>query len=859
MKKFLMLGTSLAMTTAFAAPALAQDDMDEDVITVTATKREQTLQEVPVAVSVVDDEVIEQAQINDLMDLQSVVPSLRVSQLERSGNTTFIIRGFGNGANNVGIEPSVGVFIDGVYRSRSAASISDLPDLQRVEVLRGPQSTLFGKNASAGVISFVTAEPQFTLGGSLEATLGNENQRILKGLITGPINDTSAFSLSGTMHKRDGYAENTYLGEDLNERNRWAVRAQYLYEPVPEVSLRIIADLDRLDEDCCYAPNLFDGPTGNAIRAVGGTVSSDPYSYETMLDIQPTNEVENWGTSAHLDADWGFADFTSITSYREQSVKSNGDVDFTDAFLIASNLNDVNVDTVTQEFRLTSKGNERLDWMVGAYLFDEQVENKSNVIFGNQFRDYGDVLAISLGQPGALDQLEAALSLPNGTFFAPNTGSREFLDQENDSWSVFAQADYELTDRLTATVGLNYTEDEKRVQGYTINDDVFASLDLEQVGNGLITQQAFAQAFFDATGFVATPSNIALVEGLMPGTQAAVLAGASAFASAVDSVPCSASNPPPACNPLLTLQPFQFLPPFVAFPNEVEDGKTKDDNVSYTVRLAYELTPRINIYGSVATGFKASSFNLSRDSKPFPSDIAALDSAGLLVPNLSPGTRYAGPEESMVYELGMKAQFDRGSLNVTVFDQTIDGFQSVIFTGTGFGLTNAGEQSTTGIEIDATFQPIDPLTLTFSGTFLDPVYDSFVGANGVDETGAQATVDLSGTQPAGIHTMSLFFSALYETPIGDDKMLFIRGAYQYEDEVQVVENVPASVASREVNLLNGSVGINWDNGVRAFVWGRNLTDEQFYQSAFPTTAQNGSYNGYPNQPRSYGVTLRKEW
>ena len=137
--------------------------------------------------SVTTAEAIERAQVRDLIDLQSLVPSLKVGQLQSSANTNFIIRGFGNGANNIGIEPSVAVFIDGVYRSRSSAQIGDLPNIQRVEVLRGPQSTLFGKNASAGVISIVTEVPQFEFGGSAEASYGNYNAVVLKGNITGPI------------------------------------------------------------------------------------------------------------------------------------------------------------------------------------------------------------------------------------------------------------------------------------------------------------------------------------------------------------------------------------------------------------------------------------------------------------------------------------------------------------------------------------------------------------------------------------------------------------------------------------------------------------------------------------------------
>ena len=169
-KAVLSLGVGLSALAASQVPAYAQETGEDDssrtlqTVTITATKREQTLQDVPVAVSVVDSSVIEQAEIVDLNDLQSIVPSLRIGQYQSSANTNFIIRGFGNGDNNAGIEPSVGVFIDGVYRSRSAAQISDLPNIERVEVLRGPQSTLFGKNASAGVISIVTQKPQYRTG-----------------------------------------------------------------------------------------------------------------------------------------------------------------------------------------------------------------------------------------------------------------------------------------------------------------------------------------------------------------------------------------------------------------------------------------------------------------------------------------------------------------------------------------------------------------------------------------------------------------------------------------------------------------------------------------------------------------------
>ena len=247
----------------------------DDLIIVTASKRTATLQDTPISVSVTGKSQIEQSQIRDLKDLQTLVPSLRVNQLQSSANTNFIIRGFGNGANNAGIEPSVGVFIDGVYRSRSAAQIGDLPNLERIEVLRGPQSTLFGKNASAGIISIVTREPQFELGGNAEVSYGNYNAIIVKGGVTGPITDKIAVSLDGNFNKRDGYGFDVGLNQKVNERDRWGVRGSILFKPSEDFKIRLIADYDKIDENCCLTANIVDGPTGAAVRAVGGRVISN--------------------------------------------------------------------------------------------------------------------------------------------------------------------------------------------------------------------------------------------------------------------------------------------------------------------------------------------------------------------------------------------------------------------------------------------------------------------------------------------------------------------------------------------------------------------------------------------------------
>ncbi len=826
-KRISLFCTSTLLAVAVGLPATAQG-LEE--VVVTATKRETTLQDVPVAVTVTSGETLQQAQIIDIGDLQSIIPSLRITQLQTSGNTNFVIRGFGNGANNPGIEPSVGVFIDGVYRSRSAGAISDLTNIERVEVLRGPQSTLFGKNASAGVISVITSKPSFEFGGGGALTIGNFNTVMARANITGPINDKVAFSLSGSGNMREGYFDNLQTGNESNERQRWSLRGQLLFEPTDNSTWRLIADIDRIDELCCGVTNLVDGPTGIAIRALGGRIASDdPFSRAGFYNIDSINDIENSGISLQGDIDFNRFSLTTITSVRSQDKFEVADSDFTSADLLGLNQFDTELDTFTQEFRLTSNSDGNIDWMVGAFYFDEEVNFDSDIVFGDDFRGYADALA-----GGGITGLEMALGLPTGLLFGAGQGSFDTSGQDDSALSLFGQVDWHVSDRATITLGLNHTSNEKDAFVNANPNDVFSSLDLVQIG--------FGGLFVERTGGQApTPANFAAFPAQF------------AEAQALSTVPCTAATGED-CNSALALQPLQFLPPFVSFPNSVESGNSDDSETTYTVRFAFAINDALNFYASAATGFKSTSWNLSRDSRPFATDIAALTTAGLNTTNLRTGTRFAEPEEATVYELGLKAQFERGAVNLAIFDQTIEGFQSNIFTGTGFDLANAGEQSTKGLEIDTVFTPNDQWKFTFAGTFLDPTYDSF--PNG---TGVNGPEDLSGRDPAGIHKVSITTSGTYYHNFSNGLEGFVRADYSYEDEVQIVENVSADIASREVSVLNASAGLSFDNGFELTLWGRNLTNDNHLLSAFPTVVQAGSFSGYPNPPRTFGLTMRKSF
>lgn len=859
--RFTLLAGAATLALAMPGVAFAQDaqsdsgtpEADDNVIIVTASKREQTLQDTPISVSVTSGETIQNAQIRDVLDLQTVTPSLRVSQLQTSSATTFIIRGFGNGDNNFGIEPSVGVFIDGVFRSRSASALSDLNGVQRIEVLNGPQSTLFGKNASAGVISVVTKEPQHEFGGQVEAVYGNYNQVFLRGEVTGPINDQIAWSVDGSYQRRDGFGRIVNLNNaEINDRDRWSVRGQLLIEPSADVKIRLIGDYNKINEVCCQTSDLVvGGITALAVGGVGGQFPTDFYSYDNYLNVVPVNTNKNYGVSGQLDWSLGNLAFTSITAYRELRNAFNQDIDFTSADLSVEN-RDQSVDTFTQEFRLTSDFDGPINFLLGGYYFDEQIGQDSSLTVGRDFRNFAAIQAapasllppnptaaqrIAVGN-AVLRNAEAGLGLPLGSIFGGNFLSRERFSVDNTSWSIFGTVDLKWTERLTLTAGFNYTDDKK---DFGIN---FQALD--PLANINLVDAFIVGA---TSGAVRTRSQF---QALPAANQAALLA--------------AAQNP--AVNPLLGLRALQFQPPFPAVPNAVEPGRTNDDKLTYILRAAYEVTDNINAYVSYATGFKASSINLSRDSRPLSSDYtpgplgstfaapaSPIINAGLATPNLSSGTRFAGPENAKVWEAGVKAQFDRIGFNLAVFDQTIKGFQSFAFTGLGFALRNAGSQSVRGIEFDATARPVDGLVLTFATTYLDPLFDSFPGS---------VLGDLTGVRPAGIPEFAVSTSATYTAEITDSAKLLTRVDYSYESNVDINNGLPTynralgntRLFEREVNLVNASTTLQLDNGVEVGLFARNLLNDKYILTVFDGVAQSGTVTGYPSTPRTWGGVVR---
>ena len=395
---------------AGAAAAQSQDNASPtsvDDIIVTAQKREQSLQDVPIVVTSLNQEALENAGVRDIKDLQILTPGMTVTSTSSEASTTVRIRGVGTVGDNPGLESSVGVVIDGVYRSRNSVGFGDLGELERIEVLKGPQGTLFGKNTSAGVINIITEQPSFTPGYSAELTAGNYGALGASASVTGPINDQVAFRLYAAKRERDGF-QNVDFGDgprtDAQEGNQdfWTARGQLLFLPNDNTSIRIIADYSKRDEFCCVGAQVRTGQTypfidalstGTGQTPANATFGPVPFSRTVYANRGDGQTIEDKGLSAEANIDlnrWGDATLTSVSSWRRWKSSLGQDIDYTGADINYRN-NDgeygYGVENWTQEFRLAG-ATEKLDWLVGAFATREQVSRTDSFYNGADYTPF---------------------------------------------------------------------------------------------------------------------------------------------------------------------------------------------------------------------------------------------------------------------------------------------------------------------------------------------------------------------------------------------------------------------------------------------------------------------------------------
>jgi iron complex outermembrane receptor protein len=297
----------------FGTGTYAQTGVLEEVI-VTATKRAESLQDIAVTVTAFSADTIQEAGINNASDIAILTPSLNINANTSPFRTRMTIRGIGT-AGFTYLEPSVGVFVDGVYLNRSGLGVSDLVDIERIEVLQGPQGTLYGKNTNAGAISITTKRPNLEEPeGHLEAQAGDYSMYRLNGSASLPLTDTMAFRLAGNYHERDGYLDNK-AGDDLNDADEWSLVGKLLWEPSDTLSILLKASHVERDMNCC-SPDTTQDPLVDATATARGlpVVDQDPFDYETAQSVPSTFELDANAASLHIDYDHSWGTITSITS-----------------------------------------------------------------------------------------------------------------------------------------------------------------------------------------------------------------------------------------------------------------------------------------------------------------------------------------------------------------------------------------------------------------------------------------------------------------------------------------------------------------------------------------------------------------
>ncbi|HEX8512779.1 MAG TPA: TonB-dependent receptor plug domain-containing protein, partial [Allosphingosinicella sp.] len=416
---------------------VAEEAMGESTdIVITAQGRAQVLQDVPIAVSAVSAESLQNSGASDIRQLNQLAPSLLVSSTGSEANGSARIRGIGTVGDNPGLESSVAVFIDGVYRSRSGVGLNELGEIERVEVLRGPQGTLFGRNASAGLLNIISKKPNMNeLEGFGELTYGNYDFMRASGGITGPITPTLGFRIDGVYARRDGFlkVDNPSGGTEkrTNDRDRLFVRGQLLFEPTDAIEVRLIGDYTKRDESCCGAvylstrettdptpgvPGDFSVANSNRIVDIlrspffGETFPSGNDPYNRVISVTPgrtfRNETTDWGLSGQVDVDLGTAaSLTSITAYREYKAGGAADIDYGRAD-IAYRADDGNAfrkfETFSQELRLQGSAfSDKLDWLVGAYYAKEDLQVADNTRFGTQYGAFASCRLAATANPAA--------------------------------------------------------------------------------------------------------------------------------------------------------------------------------------------------------------------------------------------------------------------------------------------------------------------------------------------------------------------------------------------------------------------------------------------------------------------------
>lgn len=563
-----LIFNSMITSSAVLAEEVKDNDRKIETILVTAQKHTQSAQEVPISITVIGDEELKNAGVNTINDIQLLVPSLNVRTSTSPAMSSITLRGAGTGSSDPTLQPSVGIFIDGVYMPRSVFGVSDLVDVDRIEVLLGPQGTLYGKNTNSGVVSVNTKGAPDEFEFQAQVDFGNYNQRDGQFSVGYALNDEISFRVAALKRSRDGFIDNVATGNTLGNVDKEAFRGQVYWDITDNFSLRgiiytSISEGAGNDSEHNFNPGSIytDVLMPVYAAALGSTldqiVDMDPLNrkvYKNEVgELKP--KVETDGGSLHLEYDFGGVTLTSITAYQKWSqVDYFNDSDGT-AVDITLETPDMSEKSLSQELRIASYGNEYFDWVAGLFYFESELNrgSKDHKYTQNNF-----------GLPGIPSPETVAPLIPN--LINPGEYSYWTNSYDNKSIAVFGQGTWHLSEKTELTVGLRYGEDST---DFDMSFDVYDRNGLQFNAQNILTGEYQGGSFIPIAGGTlneALPSIIAFLGGQDPTT--------------ID---------------------------FSAGP-VARSGSRDDDDVTGMISLTHQLDDAM-IFATVATGTKSGGFN----------------------------------------------------------------------------------------------------------------------------------------------------------------------------------------------------------------------------------------------------------
>jgi iron complex outermembrane receptor protein len=756
--------------------AAAGDTNGIESILVTARRRAEDSQNVPISLSVLSADTLNKTSTYNVSQLAQLVPSLNYSS-PNPRNTAYTIRGLGSSVvaiaqANDGLEPGVGFYVDQVYQARPATAAFDFVDIDHVEILRGPQGTLFGKNTTAGAISITTKSPTFEPEAYGELSGGTLGYFQGKGTVSGPlIDNVLAGRFSATMTTRDGVLKNVTTGGTDNNIDSYGLRGQMLYRLYEDFHVRLSADFSAIASNCCTQVFVRVGtslkPAASqypALAAGAGYAppSTNPYARLTDIDAPIKVATSQGGLSGIADWNMGDMTLTSVTAWRFWDWDAANDRDYTS--LSIQTLQHIPSTQVqySQELRVASNGTNTIDYVAGLYWFEQSVRGRPITQYGSQAAYW------LLGPPPANpSNLLTGYQAVGQTYFM------------SDSYAAFGEGTWHATDALSLNAGIRYTQEHKS------------------------------------------------------GRYSAAVSGGLATA-----------------DPTLINKQLSILRPqsYTAF---VSEG-----NPSGRISADYHVTDGVMAYVSYAKGYKSGGINMSG---------LPLNAANL--PALS--TAVIKPEKDTTTEIGVKTKFldDHLLLNVDYFYTNVRNFQTnIVDTGPGAlrgYLANIPLVRVKGFEGDGSFIIDENLSGHVSASWTDGKYVSYAsGPCPLDRIAASTTVcNLSGKSLSNLPKWALSVGGDYTHPLS---LAGLDGDGTLHVEATTRSSVYGDPSDSQYTLISGYSVFNASIGFRsgpweAFVWAKNLLDQNYMQNLTVQAGNSGLIVGTPDDPRAIGVTLRARY